>query len=284
MDQIAANVYVETKYEGVNVGAMLTPNGAIAVDVPSYPRDARDWATRLHKLDHHPLQFLILSDYNGDRVLNARWMNAPIISQQTTAEKLYAYDKRFPQNVVDSLALRNPEKGRDLHNGPVEKPAMSFSRQMAVALNGYEVQCTAVAGPTDGSCWVYIPEANVLFAGDTLIVDQHPTLTEANCRAWLATLDRLEAMANDGAIIVPGRGPLNQPDSINALRHYLNLLIDRISEHVVNGGSREETAAYIPEFLAMFPIHHFPTDWVKRQVKISLARVYDEIQLEAEGN
>lgn len=76
-ERTGKNIFVETHYAGVNVGAILTYKGLIAVDVPTFPREARDWAIRLHRLNQYPLQFVILTDYSGDRTLNTRWLSAP---------------------------------------------------------------------------------------------------------------------------------------------------------------------------------------------------------------
>ena len=78
MNQIAPNIFVETKYDGVNVGAIHTNDGVIAIDAPSYTRQARDWALQLGAVHHKSIQNLVLTDYNGDRILNSRWFNAPL--------------------------------------------------------------------------------------------------------------------------------------------------------------------------------------------------------------
>ena len=56
MREIAENVFIETEYDGVNVGAVRTRRGIIAIDVPSYPRQARDWAMRLHTFTPREVQ------------------------------------------------------------------------------------------------------------------------------------------------------------------------------------------------------------------------------------
>ena len=69
MQEVAKNIFVETEYDDVNVCAILTPAGIICIDVPTYARDARDWAARLHRLSptsaaNH------FDEQHGDRVLN----------------------------------------------------------------------------------------------------------------------------------------------------------------------------------------------------------------------
>ncbi|KAA3656935.1 MAG: MBL fold metallo-hydrolase [Chloroflexi bacterium] len=280
MEQITPNTFISTSYDGINVGALLTSHGTIAIDVPSYPRDARDWAMQLHHLDKDPLQHLILTDYHGDRILNARWLNAPIISHQATADKLFGYDKRFPQSLLESLNSRNSEKGRDLSNSPVEKPAISFSKNLYLKRGNCRIDLLSAPGPNPGNVWVHLPNERVLFTGDSLVVDRHPFLQEANSKDWLETLDKLMKMAPKLTAVVPGRGRIATVHDIEPMQNYIQLIRQRINEHLTKELTRDETAVYIPELLTMFPIHHLPTDWVKRQIKQSLARVYDEIQLE----
>lgn len=280
MEQIAANIYVETGYEGVNTGAVLTRQGIIAIDVPSYPRQARDWAMRLHTLTQKPLQHLILTDANGDRILNARWLNAPIIAHEATAVKLMSYDKRYPVSMMESLALRNPNRSRELSNNPVEKPAISFSHKLRILKGEVEILLLSAPGPTWGNLWVFLPQQGVLFAGDTITFNYPPLLADKCSKQWLETLHRLENWPQAIYTIVPGRGPLTSTEAIPPLRHYLELLRARIQTHIQAGRPREKTAVYVPEFMAMFPQNGLPTDWLSRQIACSLAHVYDEIQLE----
>ncbi len=283
MEQIAENIYVETAYDGVNVGAIVTRQGIIAIDVPSYPRQAREWAMRLHTLTHRPLQYVILTDYHGDRIVNTRWLNAPIITHRATAVKLQSYDKRYPTALLESLAMRKPEYGRELSNSPGEKPAISFSHDARILKGNSEIVCLSAPGPTFGNIWVYLPQKEILFSGDTVTVGTHPLLAEKSSKAWLQTCDRLQHWPYPVHIIVPGRGPLTTIEAAVPIRQYLTQMREQISQHWLNGRSREETAAYVPEFMPLFPQNGLPTEWLQAQIASSLAHVYDEIQLEQRG-
>jgi hypothetical protein len=52
MKKIASNIYVSTEYPGVNVGFIVMPEGAVAVDAPTLPRDARAWRRKVLKTAH----------------------------------------------------------------------------------------------------------------------------------------------------------------------------------------------------------------------------------------
>ncbi len=280
MNELAKNIFVETNYTGVNVGAILTYKGPIAIDVPTFPRDARDWAMRLHRLNQYPLQFVILTDYSGDRTLNTRWLSAPTITHEQTAVRLNSYDKRYPLSFSESLNARYPDRGREFNNTPVERPAISFEQKLALFKGSREICLIAAPGPTTGNIWVYVPDTAVLFTGDTLVVNAHPLLNDGSCQQWLASLDRLADWPEPLNAIVPGRGPVCSQSAIQPVRDFLRQMQDRARQHWQHQQPREDLARYVSEFASQFPPGDLPVDWVKRQIKQSLERVYDEIKLD----
>jgi glyoxylase-like metal-dependent hydrolase (beta-lactamase superfamily II) len=281
MEQIAENVYVESAYEGVNVGAILTSQGIIAIDAPTYPRQARDWATRLQSLTSRHILYTILTDYHSDRILQTRWLNASLITHQATAEKLASYDKRSPANLSESPAARNPYRSREIVSGTVERATVSFTHSLHLHKGGIHIWLLAAPGPTMGNLWVYLPTKGVLFAGDTVTNGRHPLLLEPTSRQWLASLARLSAWPTASPLIVPGRGQVHADNCIGQISDYLQQMRDRVKTHLAEGKSRESTAVYIPEFLNLFPAYNLPADWLRQQIKNSLDHIYDEIQLES---
>jgi cyclase len=279
MQEIAENVFIETEYEGVNVGAIRTRRGIIAIDVPSYPRQARDWAMRLHTLTPRSVQYVILTDYHGDRILNARWLNAPIIAHEATADKLSSYDKRYPQPLLESLASRNPDLGRELSQSPVEHASLSFTNLMQMWKGGCEFQLFATPGPTAGSIGVYLPGSGMMFTGDAVVTNMPPLLHEADTAAWLQTINQLQNWPGRIHHIVPGRGEPCHLEELTAVANYIQTMRQRIQNHIAEQRPREEIHSYLLEFLNRYPSPSLPVDWLKKQIKFSLDRVYDEIQL-----
>lgn len=286
MEEIAKQVYVETVYDGVNVGAMITPTGVICVDVPSYARDARDWAARMHRLSPYPVLNIILTDSSGDRILNTRWLNAPIIMQQGSADLLGTYEKRYPQHLMESLAQRNPHRGRELSGGAVEHPTMSFSGEMVMFKHGQQIVFHSAIGPNPGTAWIILPERGVLFAGDTLMADTHPLFAAGTSAEWLKTLDALRPYARTHTIM-PGRGPVMLAGSgdaiaaIDASVAYIKALRERVSQHIQVGLPKESLTTYVLEFLAKFPLGSLPKEWMEQQIQNSLDYLYDEVQSDA---
>ena len=279
MQEIAENIFVETTYDGVNVGAVRTRRGSIAIDIPSYPRLARDWAMRLHTLTPRAVQYIILTDYHGDRILNSRWLNAPIIAHTATADKLRSYDKRYPHALLESLTSRNIEQGRELTQGPVEHASISFTKIMHIWKGNLELQLIALPGPTAGSIGVYLPKSGILFTGDAVVNEMPPLLAEADTAAWLETIHQLQNWPEPIKQIVPGRGNLCTLDELTAVADYIQAMRQQVQTHIEEHQPRELIYSCLPQFLDRYPNPPLPTEWLKRQIKLSLDRVYDEIQL-----
>jgi cyclase len=278
MEEIAEGIFVTTQYEGVNVGAIVEEEGVICIDVPSYPRDARHWASVLRRLSCYPVQYVILTDAHGDRVLNTRWLNAPIVAHHCAAEKLNSYDKRYPQPLLENLIVRNPENGRELANSPVERATISFTDEMTLVKNGYDIVLRAAPGPTAGNSTVYIPQAGVLFTGDVVVNDTHPLLAEAQSQQWLETLRRLATIAPAVTTVVPGRGALINEEATQPVVAYLESVRGHVAAHLAENRPRDEVAGYVQELMDCFPLGDLPRDWVQRQVRLGLERVYDEMR------
>lgn len=84
-----------------------------------------------------------------------------------------------------------------------------------------------VAAPLPGlqgdNVVVQVPHANVVFAGSTCSFEARPLGFEADLAAWLGALDQV---AQWGAIIVPGVGPVGDADDVAAFGAYLRACLD----------------------------------------------------------
>ncbi|MFN2188146.1 MAG: MBL fold metallo-hydrolase, partial [Candidatus Promineifilaceae bacterium] len=174
MKEIVKGIFVETEYEGVNVSAVKFEDTLICVDAPSYPRDARQWISLLSRIHPKSPRYLFITDCHGDRMLNARWMHAPVVVQQKAAEQIGELKRRYPHDWIQSLIKRNSPAGRELSSGPVEPVALSFSDEFRLLVDGKTFIFQHAAGPMPSTSWLYIPERGILFTGDSVVVKTHP--------------------------------------------------------------------------------------------------------------
>jgi glyoxylase-like metal-dependent hydrolase (beta-lactamase superfamily II) len=281
MEQIADNIYLETNFDGVTVAAIRTHEGIICIDVPSYPRQAREWMTRLHALHSRAIRYVVLTDHHGDRILNARWLNAPIIAHERTAAQLKQYDKRYPQPLIESLISRNPDRSRDFRNSPVSQVTIHFTHDMHLQKGALDLRFLARTGPTNGSIWVHSPRNNLLFVGDTVPVGRPPLLQWGETAVWLQRLDELRQWLPNHQII-SGRGGLISAADIDAAEEYINAVQAQISAHIAAGKGRELLFTHAKAYVHQFAHTNLPPDWLRGQIKLSLEHVYDELQYQQE--
>jgi glyoxylase-like metal-dependent hydrolase (beta-lactamase superfamily II) len=278
MEELAENIFVETSYEGVNVAAIVTKGGIICIDSPSYPRDARHWVTRLSQLNPRPIKFVILTNAHGDRILNTRWLDAPIVTHEKSAEKLNNYDKRYPQHLIDSLGQRNVMAGKELVNGPVDRAAVSYNKSISIIAGEYHIILTHNPGPSAGNSWAYIPETGILFTGDSVTVNTPPVLSDICYAEWLQSLNESINSFNV-QIVVPGRGDIGDPaEVVPPMVEYLTYIEENIRRVVLEDKKREATAHVEDFLLSKFPIGDLPQEWVQKQIRNGLERVYNEIK------
>ncbi len=277
MEEIADGIFVETEYEGVNVAAIITGEGAICIDTPSYPRDARDWVVQIEHLHPRKIRYVILTDGNGDRLLNTRWLNAPIVAHQEVAEMLQGYDKRYPFPMIDSLGKRNPQQAKDFANGPVDGVSISFTKDMSMLSSKNGITLHHKPGPTKGSIWVEVPDDRILFTGDSIVNDTQPYLEALEWQDWMDSLERLIARQGQLDLIIPGRGEVTDFSAVTPMIDYLDQMKALVLNHLNEGQARDDLIHLTYQFLADFPPETSPKEWSRCQVLKGLERIYDQI-------
>ena len=279
MKQIASNIYVSTEYPGVNVGFIVMPAGAIAVDAPTLPQDARSWRQQILKTAEAPILYVVLTDAHPDRLLSAGLLKAPIVAVRAAYERASAYTDGFWRGVVDSWARRYPQAADDLAEASVVLPEVMFTSSLTLYKGGVDLTIRSVAGAAPGSAWVHLLEQGVLFAGDTLVAESHPFWDAApDTKAWLNTLTALRRARFSKTTIVPGRGPLCDQAASRPLSDYVTLARRRVRSIRPTGHTRADIVALVAEMLPLFPVPDGERDFVQRRIKAGLEGLYRELQ------
>ncbi|WP_067812903.1 fumarylacetoacetate hydrolase family protein [Actinomadura kijaniata] len=105
-------------------------------------------------------------------------------------------------------------------------PDLTFDGELTLDVGGREVRVMDL-GPahTAADSVVHVPDAGVLFAGDLLFVGCTPIVWSGPVSHWIAACDRMIATGAD--TIVPGHGPVTDPDGIRAVRGYLTHVVEQ---------------------------------------------------------
>jgi cyclase len=279
MRKIAPNIYASTEHPGVNVGFIGMPAGAIAVDAPTLPRDARAWRQQIMETAGGPILYVVLTDAHPDRLLSAGMLEAPIVAARAAYDRASAYTEGFWRGVVESWVRRHPEAAEDFSEVSVAMPEIMFTSSLTLHKGGEDLTVNHVGGAAPGSAWVHLPEQDVLFAGDTLVTGSHPYMHAApDTKVWLNALTALRRARFARTTIVPGRGPLCDQAASRPLSEYIALARRRIRSLCTAGQARVDMADVVAELLPLFPVPDDERELVSRRIKAGLERLYEELQ------
>ena len=132
-----------------------------------------------------------------------------------------------------------------LKGATYRKTDITFDGSYTLDLGGVHVQLLAV-GPTHtrGDTVVFVEDDRTLFAGD-VVMSAFPAFASpySSVRAWLAALNRLEALNPEA--IVPSHGRLGDKTAIGKYREYLQEVQSRVRELKRQGKSIDDAAQIV---------------------------------------
>jgi cyclase len=101
-------------------------------------------------------------------------------------------------------------------------PSLVVDGETTLWLGDRQVQIEAVEGHSGGTDLVaYVPDANVLFAGDILFNQRFPYTADGDISQWRGSLDYL-LTTYPTAKMLPGHGPIGDRTTAEALKQYFN--------------------------------------------------------------
>ena len=224
MQEIAPGIFVESRYPPYNVGLIVTDNGALVVDIPPRPSHAWAWQEQVEQVAGKP-RYAIITDATLERQVAASLWNIPLIAATATLRAITAYDEREWRDMLQIFMTQHPEETDELARIRPHPPTLAFDTHFLLHYRTPPVELEVIAGCAPGSLWIILPEHGLLFAGDTIGVDEPPPLdVTPDSKGWLNTLS---ALARRTTIhqIVPGRGKaLIQHGDIEPQREFLRVM------------------------------------------------------------
>lgn len=279
--ELAHGVYVETGYEGGNVGLILTRRGALLVDTPMLPPDGRRWLLAMRGLGVESVYGIVNTDYHPEHFLgNALFMPAVTFGHELAARPIARYETSTLEQVSSLYREEDPALADEIARIEIHSPELRVDDRLTLHLGGRRVEVMYLNGHTPASLGVYLPEERVLFAGDNIVNNEHPAMYQANSLAWLDTLERIREM--DVETIVPGTGQPCGVEVIGPLADYIVEMRRRVEELFERGASRRECVEKVG-MLEYFPVPEAQAVRVRQRRRESVERVYTEIRLAHRG-
>lgn len=235
-----------------NVGIIVGNRATLVIDTGLGPRNGEAVVRETAKVSSNREQYLSVTHVHPEHDLGAQAF--PANTKMIRSRDQDSDIAEFGLQLANTFASQSPVRAELLRGATFRKTDISFDREYVLDLGGVRVRMVAV-GPTHtrGDTVFFVEGDNVLFAGD-VVMSAFPAFASpySSVRAWLAALDRLDAMKP--ATIVPSHGRLVDASMIATYRTYFQGVQSRARELKQAGKSADEAAATIQtEMQQKFP-------------------------------
>ncbi len=228
MQEVAAGVFVESSYAPYNLGLIKIEGGALAVDIPPRPSDAAQWLSHAEEAVG-PVRYAVLTNATLDRLIAAAFWHVPVIAAERAARILMEKDDKAWNELLREKSGRYPDEMSAFSALKLPRVALAFNQRMLIYRQDAPLTFESVSGLLPGSLWVFVPDESILFAGESVSVDEFPLITkDIDLNAWFNLLTTLENRHNVRRIVA-GRGrALVRPGELEGQREFLHVLMHTV--------------------------------------------------------
>jgi glyoxylase-like metal-dependent hydrolase (beta-lactamase superfamily II) len=275
--EIGPDLYAFTAEGDPNSGVIIGDDGVIVVDAQATPLLAGQVIERIRKVTDKPIKYVVLSHYHAVRVLGASAYRAEAV---LASERCRAMIAERGKEDWDSEYGRFPRLFRAAESIPgLTWPTLTFRRHLTLYLGQRRVELHHLGrAHTAGDIVAYVPDANVVFAGDIVEYKSACYCGDAHFADWPGTLARLERVKPDA--LVPGRGDAligweRVGEGLQLTREFLADTYRPVQRGVARGATLkdcfdEATAAMRPKYQSWPIFEHCQP--------FNVARAWDEAQ------
>jgi cyclase len=252
-----------------NAGIVGLGDKTLVFDTFMTPQAAEDLRRAAEQLTGRPVSFVANSHWHDDHMRgNQAFEGTEIVATDRTgllmatkaAASIERYREQAPEYVryleeqyereTDEQKRQEMAYGVALGHEILESlktlrftpPTRTFTEKLAFrgAQRTAEL-LTYGGGHTESDAFLYLPDVRLLFAGDLVVIANHPWMGHGDPDGWPGILERLEAL--EVATLVPGHGPVGTRADIAPVREYIRYIMRLAEEYVQRGATPDEMAA-----------------------------------------
>ncbi|MCV7377910.1 2-hydroxyhepta-2,4-diene-1,7-dioate isomerase [Mycobacterium alsense] len=230
-DRVWAWTLPDGGYGWSNAGLVAGDGASLLVDTLFDLALTREMLTAMRPMtDSAPITDALITHSNGDHTHGNQLLDASvrILAAQGTADEIahgmapemLAMAQTANLGPVATPYTRDRFGHFDFSGITLRNADQTFDRELTIEVGGRRVDLLNL-GPahTAADSVVHVPDAGVLFGGDLLFIGCTPIVWAGPIANWVAACDAMIAL--DAPIVVPGHGPVTDPDGIRAVRGYL---------------------------------------------------------------
>jgi glyoxylase-like metal-dependent hydrolase (beta-lactamase superfamily II) len=273
MKKIKADIYLETKYPGVAVAAVLLDGGTVLIDSPLSPDDSRDWLAQLKKAGASERRVLVNLDAHPDRSLGAQTLGAEAVAHRDTARQFRRRASIFKALKQETGAEWEQLSG--LSGLRWVMPRVLYSEQTALQFGAEEVRIEHHPGPHPGASWALLTGAKVAFIGDTVSIKQPPFLAAADIGAWVDSLDLLLSPDYKGYKLICSRGGEASTKDVREQRRFLKDVEARLGRLAQRKAKAKESEKLAPKLIQKYKYPKKYEALYSQRLKYGLKQYYE---------
>ncbi|MEZ0352027.1 fumarylacetoacetate hydrolase family protein [Mycobacterium sp. pR1184] len=230
-DRVWAWTLPDGGYGWSNAGLVSGNGASLLVDTLFDLALTREMLTAMGPLtERAPITDALITHSNGDHTHGNQLLDASvrIIAAKGTADEIehgmapamLAMVQTANLGPVATPYTRDRFGPFDFSGIQVRNADQTFDRELSIEVGGRRIELLNL-GPahTAADSVVHMPDAGVLFGGDLLFIGCTPIVWAGPIDNWIAACDAMIAL--DAPTVVPGHGPVTDPDGIRAVRGYL---------------------------------------------------------------
>jgi len=218
-----------------NAAFVVTPDGVLVFDALGTPALAEELKKAIAGVTKQPVRRVVISHFHADHFYGLQSFKSDGVEIWAHARGREALGAEFTQSRLE-------QRRRDLSPYVNEHTRLvgadrwlEFKEavQFAFTFGGLKMRLIDVSGahsPED--IMLFVEDDGVLLAGDLYFSGRLPYVGQANTKAWLAAIDRIEPLSPK--VVIPGHGSASRdpkPD-IELTRAYLKFLREKMGAAV----------------------------------------------------
>jgi cyclase len=281
MENVTANVFVETGLRGCNPGYVVTSDGVVVVDTPQLPTRAVEM--RREAESHGQVRYLINTEHHVDHIFGNYYFKGAgtVVNHRGLYQNFmvvtpdldpFAYAaEAIPTDDPDGEAIF---PNRDDYYADPNKGTIVFEGNLTLRVGGHTFELIHTPGHTPGQLAVHVPEERVVFTGDTIFSGCQTWLMTSDVDQWLEALETIRKLDVDH--ILPGHGPVVTKSYLDTQRSNLLDWVAAVASAVSKGWTREETIDRV-NFADRYPVDIGQGYMMDHIQTLNAASLYDKM-------
>jgi len=222
---------------GGNIGVLTGSDGVLMIDDQFAPLSEKISAA-IKSLDPGAIKYLVNTHLHGDHSggnENFKKLGVTIVAQEMVRD-------RMSKESFNARANRTfPPRDKDAW------PVVTFDNRMSFHMNGEDiVMYHFFPGHTDGDAIIHLKKSNVMHTGDAFNLSGYPFIDGSSggtFDGYIATLDKIYALADDQTKIIPGHGNVGGKADVKYVRDMLVDIRDQVTAALKKGKKVEDIPA-----------------------------------------